>query len=527
MCFSTIEDHIPTEETRVPTRFTTTIYRMNNQQQNQDRAQEIVVALVQSKIDEAHATDALVELGEQALEALSLAMDSAQLPAQRVATIALSRLQTRRALAPILNGVLKLESQPDLMAALLHSAAKLLTPRDRERVRPVLLRFVQHADPAVRLAATECIRATKDDKALEAIADQRLVRHAQHDTQQTQNTVPRAASMDLIAALGDDAESTRRRARNTLLRHPDRDQIIVEHLHHANAHIRRSVLEVAAVVAKPTWNQALMDVASDDERNTQERALALRGVHHLSSLSQDVHSITTLLQHTDEPLRAEAGRLAATSHNTALRKGTLNLLSSDTPWVRKRTAEGWATFADIHRQSDLPHLVDILKDAQWLKEPTPSDIETFQTLTGGIVRMVELGCFIDATLLNDFHGLGAKSAEEIQAILHQSVETLTQSTGITVSSAPKPFDIEVLQSPDIPARIEALESLQTQPTAKIQEFLPQLIRFIYQASPAELLLLIDIFTQLDDQRARDTLQRMAQHPNEGVRNNAIQARNAR
>lgn len=510
-----------TVERDAPIRITTTIERMNNQHQNPDKAQEIVVQLIQSEIDEAQATDALVELGDQALEALALAMDSAHAPAQRVATIALSRLTTRRALAPILNGVLKLENQPDLMAALLHSAANLLTPRDRERVRPVLLRFAQHAEPAVRLAATECIRATEDEKALEAIADQKLIRHAQ----QTQNTVPRAASMDLIGALGDDTESTRRKARAELLHHPDRDQIIVEHLHHANSHIRRSVLEVAAVVANPTWNQALMDVASNAERSIQERALALRGVHHLSSLAHDVHIITTLLQHEHEPLRAEAGRLAATSHNTALRKGALNLLSSDTPWVRKRTAEGWATFADIHRQTDLPHVIDILHNAAWLQDPIASDVETFQTLTGGIVRMVELGCFIDAALLHEFDDLRTKSAEEIQSIIHQSVETLSQSTGITLTRARKTFDAQRLDSPHSAERIEALQALGSQPALRIQELLPKLIRMIYEANQAELLLLIEIFAQTDDQRALDTLRRMAQHPNENVRSRAAAALN--
>lgn len=405
---------------------------MNHQRQNQEKAQEIIVQLIQSEMDEDHATESLIALGVDALDALSLAMDTDDLRAQRAATIALSRLETRRALAPILNGVLKLRAQPELMAALLQSAARLLTPRDAERVRPVLLRFLQHPSPPVRLAAAECARSTQDKKALAYIAQGPLTRQDYPTSSQSQHTVPRAASMSLIAELGAASQSVRREARAKLLHHSDRDQVIIEHLHHGNPHIRLSVLEVASVVAKPEWNQALIDIASSESRLTVERVLALRGVHHLSQLPQDIHLIEALLQAQEEPLRAEAGRLAATSNTVALRHGALNLLARDVPWVRKRIAEGWATFADLSRQSDLPHLLGILPHADWLSSPTPLDLGTYQTLCGGIVRMVELGCYIDATLLHDYAALRLQHAPEIAEMTRQTAITLAQSTGIAL-----------------------------------------------------------------------------------------------
>lgn len=485
---------------------------MNHQRQNQEKAQEIIVRLIQSDMDADQATDALIELGVDALEALSLGMDSDHLPAQRAATIALSRLETRRALAPILNGVLKLRAQPDLMAALLHSAAQLLTPRDAERVRPVLLRFLQHPSPPVRLAAAECARSTQDKKALDYIAQGPLTRQDHPTSSQSQHTVPRAASMSLIAELGAAAESVRRQARVQLLHHPDRDQIIVEHLHHANQHIRLSVLEVAAVVAKPEWNQALMDIAANETRATTERVLALRGVHHLSQLAQDIHLIRTLLQTHEEPLRAEAGRLAATSNTMELRHGALNLLSRDVPWVRKRIAEGWATFADLSRQSDLPHLIDILPHATWLSSPTPLDVETYQALSGGLVRMVELGCFIDASLLHDFAELRHHSTEEIAQITRQTAQTLAQSAGLTLTLDDDGINIQTLHSSDARERVAFLETLPTQPSAILHDILPQLIRFLYRASPEEVLLTIDVLAKIDDPRTVEALTRISRLP---------------
>src|SRR5690625_1450080 len=108
----------------------TTIEAMNDQQQKRDKAQEIVVRLTQSKINEAQATDALIAYGEESLEALTLALESRHEIAEQVGVIVLSRMETRRALAPMLNGVLKLSHRPELMAALLHSAS-----RDRKSTR--------------------------------------------------------------------------------------------------------------------------------------------------------------------------------------------------------------------------------------------------------------------------------------------------------------------------------------------------------------------------------------------------------
>lgn len=500
----------------------TTIEAMNDQQQKHDKAQEIVVRLTQSKINEAQATDALIAYGEESLEALTLALESRHEIAEQVGVIVLSRMETRRALAPMLNGVLKLSHRPELMAALLHSASRLLVPKDTERVRAVLLRFLQHPDPSVRAAALACVRSTKDEKALELVAQSRMMR-ADTSSSQMQSTVPRAASMALIEQLGADVESTRRQARAELLHHPDRDQIVVEHLHHANAHIRRSVLEVAAIVAKPEWNQALVDIASSDERTVTERVLALRGVHHLSQLPQDQHLIAVLLRHSDEPLRAEAARLATTSNNVALRHGALNLLSSDGSWVRKRLAEGWATFADTSRQADLPHLIDLLQSSKWLNEPTPVDVETFQTLCGGIVRMVELGCFVDTALLSDFAALQYSSHNDIREIVRQTAQNLAQSTGIALELPADELRIDTLHDPDPQTRINFLRSLSNASTSALASFLPQLIRFLYRANAEEILILIDVLYGIKDQRALDALTRIAQLPEDTVRLKAQEA----
>src|SRR5690625_6514266 len=88
----------------------TTIEAMNDQQQKHDKAQEIVVRLTQSKINEAQATDALIAYGEESLEALTLALESRHEIAEQVGVIVLSRMETRRALAPMLNGVLDRKS---------------------------------------------------------------------------------------------------------------------------------------------------------------------------------------------------------------------------------------------------------------------------------------------------------------------------------------------------------------------------------------------------------------------------------
>lgn len=490
---------------------------MTDRNEQEQRAQQVVSELIQSDKADEQAIEMLVDLGESAIVALSTAIDSGHPPAQRAAAISLSRLDTRRALAPILNGVVKLNSAPDLMATLLHSAAGLLTPRDKERVRPLILRCLQHPSATVRLAATECARATEDEQTLEALSRSQVLRQGAASSAQTQSTVPRAASMSLIENLGSPSESTRRQAVTTLLKHPDRDQIIVEHLHHANPYIRRSVLEVAAVVAKPTWNQALIDITADETRDLQERVLALRGVQHLSQIPQDLHLIATLLQHTSEPLRAEAGRLAATSSDAALRQGALNLLSFDAAWVRKRVSEGWATFADTTRQGDLPHLIDILRGARWLQHPEPMDVETFQTLSGGIIRMVELGCFIDATLLNEFAGIRLNSAVEIVEIAQRTTRTLSQSTGLVASIDRGQVDIRALYEDNVAKRSEVLQTLSEEPPATIQTMLSDLIRFLYRANHDELVLMARILAPLTDQRAVDALNRMLTHPEPVVR----------
>lgn len=500
---------------------------MKKLQQDSRRAHQIISRIAHDETVNDEAVAELVSLGEAALEALSATIDVDHFPSQRAAAMALARMGTRRALAPMLNTVSKVRSHPELVSALLNSAALLLEPRDKERVRPFLLRCLQHDSPSVRLAAVECIRATDDEEALSAVAglnrdpDERVQAEAAQFLSKVhhhnQATVPRAASMELIFALGSRSETERRDARNALLRHPDRNRVVVEHLYHSDPYVRRSVLEVAAVVGEPAWHEALLDIAKDSERSDQERSLALRGLQRLAPNGVDDAFILQLTSHPSAFVRAEAARLAATTSREPLASAALGLLENDEPWVRKRIAEGWAGSADSGRQHELPALIAILSNAPWLREASMLDVEAYQSLCGGMVRMVELGGFIDASLLDELAMLRLHGPMEIAEITRRTLETLSRSTGIYCSVDRIELDVQALYDDDPKMRMRALHSLREESEPVLKRIIPNLIRFLYSATADELVVVTELLQQVRDRRAIEAVIRMAGHPDPRVR----------
>lgn len=500
---------------------------MKKQDRDARRALQIISRFAHEEDVTDEGVAELIALGEAALEALDEAAATSHLPSQRVAAIVLSRMDTRRALAPMLNTAARVRAQPDLVASLLGAAARLLEPRDKERVRPFLLRCLQHEDPSVRLAAVECVRATGDDEALGIVvgphaasggspplAGAAFLSSATHETQAT---VPRAASMDLIFALGARSEKERRLARSQLLRHPDRDRVVVEHLHHPDPYVRRSVLEVAAVVGLTSLHKALLDIAIEDDRSEHERALALRGVQRIASAGSEDPIVQHLVRQADVYVRAEAARLAVTSDNEELVATAFRMLENEEPWVRKRIAEGWAGATAPSRQRDLPIITNLLVQADWLQQPTMLDIEAFQALAGGIMRLVELGGFIDSTMLDELAVLRTQRTPEVGDITRRLLESLSQSTGLLCASDRTELEIQALYA-DLPEERErALRALSEESEATLRREIPTLIRFLYSASLEETILVTQILRGLRDRRAAEALARMLNHPNERVR----------
>lgn len=505
------------------------------QQRDARRASQIISRLAHDGDVSDEAVAELVELGEAALDALSANISVDHLPTQRMAALALSRLGTRRALAPILNTVTKVRQHPELVATLLNAAAELLEPKDKERVRPFLLHCLQHESATVRLAAVECIRATDDEEALAAVMA--LQRDPSPDVQaqatqflsasgnEADVTVRKAASMTLISALGANNEHKRRTARNELLRHPDRERVVVEHLYDQNPFVRRSVLEVAAALQLPNWHQAMIEIAGDEKRSTQERALALRGVLRLSDgeNGEDHALVERLLAHSDLFLRAEAARLGATTDRGAAAEGARALVPTDEPWVRKRFADGWAGSTGAERPHHLPQLVNALsRESDWLQKPTLLDIEAFQSLCGGLIRQVEFGSFIDGSLLDALSMLRIDTDPAIAEITRRTLETLTRSTGLMSASERVELDLQALYDDDPELRLRAIASLSQEKDVFLVASLPILIRFLYSATPDELVALSKTLWRLRDHRAVDALARLASHPDPRVRAAATQ-----
>lgn len=495
------------------------------------RARQIISRLAHEDDVSENAIAELVGLGEAALEALSATVDVEHIPTQRVAALALSRMGTRRALAPMLNMVTKVRNNPELVATLLNAAAVLLEPRDKERVRPFLLRCLQHESATVRLAAVDCVKATDDEEALAAVMslhrdpDQQVqtqaaqfISNVQTKQDQTQATVPRAASMELITAMGSRNEKERRDARTALLRHPDSERVVLEHLYHQDSYVRRTVLEVAAVLTRPAWRQALLDIAAEEHRSPQERSLAMRGVSQLGLTDKEHQLIQTLMDHSDLFVRAEAIRLAATSENPQLTSDARARMQQDAPWVRKRYADGWAASVGIERPNELPQLVQTLNDnASWLQRPTLLDLEAFQTLCGGILRLVELGGFIDREVVDELSMLRVNADSAIAEITRRTLESLSRSTGIMSAVDRIDMDVQALYEDNAELRMRALTSLENEDEAFIRRALPSLIRFLYSANIDELVAATKILSKVRDRRAIEALARMAHHPDSRVR----------
>src|SRR5699024_3675613 len=129
----------------------------------------------------------------------------------------------------------------------------------------------------------------------------------------------------------------------------------------------------------------------------------------------------------DTGLRAEAARLTATSSHAEQRKCALDLLLFDSIEVRQKTASGWAQAADCSRQCDIPVLLSILQNVRWLSEPTPEDLDTYETIQRGIVRTVEDGGFIDNTFFESLHALGLQTHEKVWARTKHTLDTLSKS----------------------------------------------------------------------------------------------------
>lgn len=500
---------------------------MNRQERDARRALQIIARFAHSQDVTEEGVAELIALGEPALAALDEAAATSHPASQRIAAIVLSRMDTRRALAPMLNTAARVRDQPDLVASLLHAAAQLLEPRDKERVRPFLLRCLQHDDTSVRLAAVECARATGDQDVLGVIVgahnDAATVVMAgpasflQQPRSDMQATVPRAASMSLISALGARSETERRDARSQLLRHPDRDRVIIEHLHHADAYIRRSVLEVAAIAGPTTLHKALLDIAVEAERSEHERALALRGVQRIAADGSEDAIIQQLLRQPDLYVRAEAGRLAVTSDKEALVSLAMRMLEDDEPWVRKRIAEGWSGSTSAARQRDLPVVTELLVHAQWLQRPTMLDIEAYQAITGGIMRLVELGGFIDSAMLDELAILRTQRTPEVGDVTRRLLESLSQRTGLLCASDRTELEIQALYADAPEERERALRALSEESETTLRREIPTLIRFLYSATVEETILVTRILRGMRDRRAAEALSRMLNHPNERVR----------
>lgn len=395
------------------------------------RARQIIAKLAHGEsVDDASLAE-LRELGDDALQSLAVACDSPSLATRRVAAMALSRMASRKALAPILNGVTKLAGQNDIVADLLFAAAGVLEPRDAERVSPFLERLRKGADASILDGIVACENAVRGDadnlphvdSGIRLDVDFRMGGTPSNISEATA-TVPRAASMDLINSLSSRSERERREARSTLLRHPDRDRVVTEHLHHPDPYVRRSVLEVAAVAGIVSLRRALLDISIESTRSENERALALRGVPAITNDPFERQVVEVSFSDRDVYVRAEALRLGASSGDDAMISTALGALSNDEPWVRKRVAEGWAGIANGKRQRDLPQIFQALLTSTWTHEPTSVDIEAFQALSGGLIRLVELGGSVDSTMLGQLRLLQQSPSPEIASIAKQLGDTL-------------------------------------------------------------------------------------------------------
>ena len=392
------------------------------------RARQILARLAHVGFVDDGSLEELRGLGEDGLQSLADACESPSLPMRRVAATAIARLATRSSLATLLNAIPHLEGEDDVVTSLLDRATELFEPKDRDRVWTFLERLDDGASPAVSDAIRRAFGALSgptESMGLRVDVDFRMG-GAPTGLAENTATVPRAASMNLIQALGARSESERREARSSLLRHPDRDRIVTEHLHHPDANVRRSVLEVAAVAGIASLRRALFDIAHEASRPDNERALALRGITGTAAEGFEQQVVEAHFHDRDLYVRAEALRLGASSANDRLINVALGSMAHEEPWVRKRVAEGWASIASGSRQHDMSLVLTALSEDSWLTSGLSLDIDAFQALAGGIIRFVELGGQIDPHTRRRLEHLREGYPVDIRHLASQLVNTLDQ-----------------------------------------------------------------------------------------------------
>lgn len=398
------------------------------------RARQIIARLSATTSIDGASIEELRSLGDEGLQSLAVASDSPNRATQIIAGRALALLASRKSLAALLNAAGRLQGEHAVVAQLLWGANTVLEPRDDERVRPFLERIRQNADDSVIEAIEACLDTLNGESdSLRIDVDLRVGTPARQDAGKSHGeanvTVPRAASMDLIQGLSSRDENERRDARGILLRHPDRHRIVTEHLHHPDPYMRRSVLEVAAVAHMESLRRALLDIAQESTRNDTERALALRGVTTFGPDPIERQIVEYFITHRDVHVRAEALRLCAASKDNTLVNIALSALTHDEPWVRRRVAEGWAGSADASRQHDVLRIANAFHDAAWLQAPSKLDLDAFEALCGGMLRLVELGGVMDSATIDLFTPLRSTGSPEIEERVTQWMQTLAHITG--------------------------------------------------------------------------------------------------
>lgn len=478
-----------------------------------ERASELIDQLQRSNAPLDEITEELIDIGLDGTPALFKAIQSGHAPSQSTAVIVLSRLDSRRALATILNGIVSLTDKPDLCSTLLFKAATLLTPQDKERVRPLLVQSLRHNDPGVRLATIECVRAVQDEGLMTIIREQASKVHEAHTVPNpnTQNTVPRAASLDLIDALGSEDQEIRQRAVAQLIEHPDRRQIISAHLHHANPRIRVSVLEAAWELQSPEWRKALVDIGLNQDRSAQERIVALQGVKQLDEDSLVAKQLQSLFEHENVQLQTQGARLLTTSRQPELRRLALERLNVSQLPVRTAIIGSWTASAGASYQYDLPTVIGVLDYCSWLRQPSAADVENLQTLCAGIARVIELGAFIQLESIDAFAKLRFGTTQEVRELIENTLNIIAESTGIYSTFHQVSVDLSGLFHPLKAERLKGIQQLAAAEPLILQKLAGFIVEQLYTAGSDEMVEWLSVLKRTTDPRAKQAIARLKQH----------------
>lgn len=492
------------------------------------RAWQILAVVAQSDSFDAAATSELIALGEDAIEALSQALELDHETSQRTASIALSAIRSRRALAPMLNAAARPTMRPDIVATLLNAAAQRLQTRDRDRVHAFLQRFLSHKDARVRAASVNALAATADAgvehevRELQADNDEgvreavrRYLFRVHHDDRP--QLLPDHEVRTLQRRLGARVERERKHARDELHQRPDRESIILASLHHNDPYVRRSALEVAASLSLPRLASPLLSIAMEPERSDHERALALRGVKGSAIEDSSHRMIRSLCDDEDLFVRAEAGRLAIRSSDAGLQRKALLMLRDDDAWVRRRISTGWAASSGRSRARDLPALIQTLTTTPALERPSALDLEAVASLLSGVERVVADGGFVDSQLLDQLSLLRQHHDPRIRELARRTLDAIANETGLLCADDRAQFEVEALYADDPEDRMRALNALVGEAPETLIHALPGVIRFLYAATTDELIVACEILHRSADRRAREALTRLAQHPVAPVR----------